>query len=624
MHVTTFYSYKGGVGRTLALMNSAVELATSGQRVLVVDFDLEAPGLHTYSLPQPRVPSKGLVDYVSTYIASEVAPELEPYVYECGGIGKKGGELWVMPAGRFDAQYQSRLHSIDWTRLYSAMHGFALFENLRAQWKQHLSPDYVFIDSRTGHTDVGGICTRQLPDSLVILFFPNSQNLGGVSSVVKSVRTESTERRKAPSTIHFVMSNVPSLDDENQILSEMMGRFSKELELTSPPLVINHYPSLDLLNQEIFTLKKPRTALAEQYRALVQAIRRGNAEDAEGAKAWLRDIRREIRSSHMLQRTVTKVDAHLDEIQRLHSDNGELLFLIAEILRRQGKHEQAVLVLDSAASTGFQTPQLWLELAECHLLTDEDHEQVIRAIDSLLADPKASAYQVNHAVQLLVQVDSRRVLGVPEAPAIKSLDGDGLLWLAKELNESIEGALASHTLLSRAATLPDISPESLDACRLELSLRSIALGRFEEAKRIIQEAVKDIDSAIIAHRFNYAIADWGERGVPDANLFRRVVAVDPHEQRDDANFLQCLALAAWASGDNDLARTYLDSTRSAIMNSPRPTFSCWRYLTAPLKAFIDDLDQMKALFAGEPVVPRFLQKHTQTQETMHAIPTIVE
>jgi len=269
MHVTTFYSYKGGVGRSLALMNSAVELAMSGQRVLVVDFDLEAPGLHTYSLPQPRVQSKGLVDYVNDYIASGVAPELGPYVYESVGVGKKGGELWVMPAGRFDAQYQSRLHAIDWARLYAEMHGYTLFENLRAQWKEHPSPDYVLIDSRTGHTDVGGICTRQLPNSLVVLFFPNSQNLGGVSSIVKSVRSESTERRNAASTIHFVMSNVPSLDDENQILSDMMGRFSKELDLTRPPLVINHYPSLDLLNQEIFTLKKPRTTLAGQYRELV-------------------------------------------------------------------------------------------------------------------------------------------------------------------------------------------------------------------------------------------------------------------------------------------------------------------------------------------------------------------
>ena len=42
--IVTFYSWKGGVGRTMALANTAVQLARKGNRVLVVDWDLEAPG----------------------------------------------------------------------------------------------------------------------------------------------------------------------------------------------------------------------------------------------------------------------------------------------------------------------------------------------------------------------------------------------------------------------------------------------------------------------------------------------------------------------------------------------------------------------------------------------------
>ena len=54
MHITTFYSFKGGVGRTQALVNVGVELAKRGRRVLLVDFDLEAPGIDTYPLPKPK------------------------------------------------------------------------------------------------------------------------------------------------------------------------------------------------------------------------------------------------------------------------------------------------------------------------------------------------------------------------------------------------------------------------------------------------------------------------------------------------------------------------------------------------------------------------------------------
>jgi cellulose biosynthesis protein BcsQ len=46
--VITFYSWKGGVGRTMALANTAVQLARKGNRVLMVDWDLEAPGLINY------------------------------------------------------------------------------------------------------------------------------------------------------------------------------------------------------------------------------------------------------------------------------------------------------------------------------------------------------------------------------------------------------------------------------------------------------------------------------------------------------------------------------------------------------------------------------------------------
>src|SRR3954465_1267346 len=61
--VVTFYSYKGGVGRSFTLANIAVLLARWGYRVLAVDWDLEAPGLHHYFAPiLPRQPKGGVID----------------------------------------------------------------------------------------------------------------------------------------------------------------------------------------------------------------------------------------------------------------------------------------------------------------------------------------------------------------------------------------------------------------------------------------------------------------------------------------------------------------------------------------------------------------------------------
>src|SRR6266566_6536125 len=76
--IVTFYSYKGGTGRSMALANVAWILASNGKRVLVVDWDLEAPGLHRYFapfLPDPEMTSTtGMIDFVIDFAARAMTP----------------------------------------------------------------------------------------------------------------------------------------------------------------------------------------------------------------------------------------------------------------------------------------------------------------------------------------------------------------------------------------------------------------------------------------------------------------------------------------------------------------------------------------------------------------------
>ena len=99
MYVVTFYSFKGGVGRTMALVNVAVELAQRGRRVLAVDFDLEAPGLDTFGIFRSRKRRPGLVEFVTEYLDTDRAPEVERFICETKDVGENGGCLWVMPSG---------------------------------------------------------------------------------------------------------------------------------------------------------------------------------------------------------------------------------------------------------------------------------------------------------------------------------------------------------------------------------------------------------------------------------------------------------------------------------------------------------------------------------------------
>jgi len=159
----TFYSYKGGAGRTLALANVAVLLAQWNHRVLCIDWDLEAPGLHHYFKVTPRT---GLLD-----LASALAE------------GKSvSAKRFVTPAKNVDliCATQTRKEPPDWSLWYRRGFGEAL-EAMRTAWGE--AYDFVLVDSRTGITDAGGICTVQMPDVLVLLTTASEQGLEGTFDV---------------------------------------------------------------------------------------------------------------------------------------------------------------------------------------------------------------------------------------------------------------------------------------------------------------------------------------------------------------------------------------------------------------------------------------------------------
>ena len=142
--------------------------------------------------------------------------------------------LWVVPSGN-QQRYAASLGQIDWQDLYERHDGYLLFEDVKEQWRNVIQPDYVLIDSRTGHTDTCGICTRQLPDAVTLLFFPNEQNLRGLAKVVRDIRSEAATEQKRQIETHFVMSNVPDLDDEDDILRRMLARFKDDLGIDAEP-----------------------------------------------------------------------------------------------------------------------------------------------------------------------------------------------------------------------------------------------------------------------------------------------------------------------------------------------------------------------------------------------------
>jgi hypothetical protein len=199
----------------MAVLNVASLIASRGFRVLIIDFDLEAPGL-SHLIGKEAIPEKvkssrksppkqilkpGVVELLSDAVLrgpesdllSKPFPQVaDKYTFSYSppeGLKQHpGAKLSIMPAGRLDEEYSARLDQLDLPGLYKEPEnsGKRLILRFRDILIRSNLYDYILVDSRTGHSDEAGICTRDLADHRMIVSGLNTQNITGTANVVNA------------------------------------------------------------------------------------------------------------------------------------------------------------------------------------------------------------------------------------------------------------------------------------------------------------------------------------------------------------------------------------------------------------------------------------------------------
>jgi hypothetical protein len=226
MITISFYSYKGGVGRSLALTNLGVYLAQFGATVVMVDFDLEAPGLH-YKI-RPGAPlgidNRGLAGLLATASSGVPPAELDynlvldvskhvetPEIIE-EDLEQPRGRLLLVPAGdSVQPQYWNDLAHIDWTDLFSSSPrpGVAVMARLRQHLIDDYKPDFLLVDSRTGITPSGGVATTLLPDVVVMQLLNTDEHLDGSRMVISAIVQSGSSDRPSPTVLPVLSRYTP-------------------------------------------------------------------------------------------------------------------------------------------------------------------------------------------------------------------------------------------------------------------------------------------------------------------------------------------------------------------------------------------------------------------------------
>ncbi|AUX71980.1 KGGVGR-motif variant AAA ATPase [Erwinia pyrifoliae] len=167
-----FFSIKGGVGRSTAMAASAWALAQEGKKVLVLDLDLESPGLSTSLLPEEKRPASGIVDWMVEDLVDNGSRIVDNML--ATSSLSHDGEIYVVPAhGKDPGEYIAKLGRVWMPKVGN--HG------QRESWSQRLNrlisdleekikPDVIFIDSRSGIDEIAASCVSDLGASLILLF----------------------------------------------------------------------------------------------------------------------------------------------------------------------------------------------------------------------------------------------------------------------------------------------------------------------------------------------------------------------------------------------------------------------------------------------------------------------
>lgn len=195
-HRTALYGFKGGVGRTTATAVLARHLADKGHIVLVVDLDLESPGVGPLVAAGAELPPHGIIDQLveSAVGNAEGLHHVVRTHYEPRG-GR--GELWVAPArGRgtpgVPYAYVDKLN-----RVYADVPGADFADRLEQAVRaceeavardgdSGRRPDVVLLDSRAGIHDIAAVAISRLCDLALLFGTDNAQTWEGFGDLFEA------------------------------------------------------------------------------------------------------------------------------------------------------------------------------------------------------------------------------------------------------------------------------------------------------------------------------------------------------------------------------------------------------------------------------------------------------
>ncbi|MBF0439091.1 MAG: AAA family ATPase [Magnetococcales bacterium] len=576
MQVISFYSFKGGVGRTNALLNVAWILAKRKYFVAVVDMDLHAPGL---TLMPDMAPSPewsghtfGLIDFLEDVFNqyTDTLLDLKALTYRPRLVPLKSkdfqGDLLFLPCSHMgtpekDELYRSKLRRLPLNilnELRTSGRNTALIQEIRDQLANLQSDrlpgrplDFLFLDARTGFTEIGDMIIGKGSDHVVALLSLNEQNRRGLGILLSELINEKDYPiNELPGRLSILVGPVP--DGEEALKRAAMERIEQTLhqfarldtslntkEVMPEIIPISYHPIL-ALTEQIISRDFPDARPSQAYQRL--------ADEME---------KRVMSSSASSQRIIAETQANLADLLPPEEKQNEQMFV--EGSQQPVRHPYGVVIpwnllcrdkrwqnlLSDFPKESRLDPDPFLNLLATSGQSIEDKRKILNVLSSYDGD------QINRLINVL-QKEREDFLKLTE----KQWD-DLSFQLGERWQEWLD-LLKEHGLQIDYPLMVNIRPIIISDLIFWFSWANklIETNRLDESREILEICVRLFPEFGWSHLFLGDVLCQSDRFNESRQAFADADKI--FEKNEDSNghilVLTMQARLAFAEGNKPLAR----------------------------------------------------------------------
>ena len=242
--VISIHSFRGGTGKSNTTANLAAFFATQGQRVAVIDTDIQSPGIHVLFALDPSEVKHSLNDFLwEKCTISDAAYDVTSRLG-----GRVPGKVFLIP---------SSLQAGEITRILRDGYDVSLLNEGIIAVTRELELDYLLIDTHPGLNEET-LLSIAISEALVVILRPDHQDYQGTGVTVDIARSLEVPR------LHLVVNKTPKQFDPAEV--ERTVRDTYKCDVAA---VIPHSEDLmALASAGVFLMRKPDHPISALYRKL--------------------------------------------------------------------------------------------------------------------------------------------------------------------------------------------------------------------------------------------------------------------------------------------------------------------------------------------------------------------